>query len=66
MFNFDIQRFSSKTVVNPVNGATQLTETGKEIEAINRDYLRVLSPILQNLANTGGAQVGTILARVVM
>ena len=59
MFNFDIQRFSSKTVVNPVNGATQLTETGKEIEAINRDYLRVLSPILQNLANTGGAQVGT-------
>ena len=61
MFNFDIQRFSSKTVVNPVNGATQLTETGKEIEAINRDYLRVLSPILQNLANTGGAQVGTSL-----
>lgn len=61
MFNFDLQRFGSTTVSNsyPVNGATQLTETGKEIEEINRDYLRVLSPILQNLANTGGAQVGT-------
>ena len=60
MFNFDIQRFGSTTVSNsyPVNGATQLTETGKEIEGINRDYLRVLSPILQNLAITGGAQVG--------
>lgn len=61
MFNFDLQRFGSTTVSNsyPVNGATQLTETGKEIEEINRDYLRVLSPILQNLAQTGGAQVGT-------
>lgn len=61
MFSFDLQRFGSTTVQNstPVNGATQLTETGKEIEGINRDYLRVLSPILQNLANTGGAQVGT-------
>lgn len=60
MFNFDIQRFGSTTVSNstPVNGATQLTETGKEIEGINRDYLRVLSPVLQNLARTGGAQVG--------
>ena len=61
MFNLDLQRFGSTTVTNstPVNGATQLTETGKEIEGINRDYLRVLSPVLQNLARTGGAQIGT-------
>ena len=60
MFNLDLQRFGSTTVQysTPVNGATELTETGKEIEEINRDYLRVLSPVLQNLARTGGAQVG--------
>ena len=64
MFNFDLQRFggsSSSSTSTHVNGATQLTEAGKETEGINRDYLKVLSPILQKLATTGGAQVGTAI-----
>jgi hypothetical protein len=46
------------TVTQTPAQKTELSPIGQEIEGYNRDYIKVLSPILQNLATTGGAQVG--------